>query len=194
MPASVEVWCGGNLAFTDNGAFGLFHDHDDGLQIVATGNQDNAQFDATYREIGRRRRGADDNAQPPSFDRKFAKGNVQIPEVYAQFPLGNVRTVQMACVLPSHFALGETTAIDCKLIENGELEVAIYSADGKSKIASLKKWNALGGGDGREGVNYLLFDGKLPDGKTLEPGNYRVRWTVTNDGYREFPITVLAAK
>jgi hypothetical protein len=152
-----------------------------------------AQFDATYRTFSRRR-GGNDNATPPSFDRRLAKGSVQIPEVYAQFPLGNVRTVQMACVLPSIFKLGDTTAIDCKLIESGELEVAIYSADGKSKVATLKKWNALGGTDGREGVNYILFDGKLPDGKQLEPGNYRVRWTVTNDGYREFPIKVLPAK
>jgi hypothetical protein len=92
------------------------------------------------------------------------------------------------------FHLGETTAIDCKLIENGELEIALYTADGKSKIASLHKWGALGGTDGREGVNYLLWNGSDAAGHAYQPGAYRIRWTVTNDGYREFPITILPAK
>lgn len=62
-------------------------------------------------------------------------------------------------------------------------------------VDTLKKGNVQGGHDGREGVNYFLFAGINSDtGKPFDPGNYRVRWTVTGDGYREFPITIQPKK
>ena len=40
-----------------------------------------------------------------------------------------------------------------------------------------------------QGLRYFMFNGTA--GKAaVDPGNYRIRWTVTNDGYREFPITI----
>jgi hypothetical protein len=131
---------------------------------------------------------------PPGYDRRDAPAGVVIPQVYAQFPLGNVRTVQMGAVLPSIFPSGQKTVIACKLIETGELEVALVSADGKNKIATLHEGREVGGADGREGIFYFSFDGTDPaTGKAFPPGNYRVRWSVTGDGYREFPITIQAA-
>jgi hypothetical protein len=149
-----------------------------------------AQFDATIAKLAHR-----ENAKP-SFERRDVTGKVEIPQVYAQFPLGNVRTIQMACVLPAQFVAGqEPAAVDCKLIEPGNLEVALYSADGKNKLATLKQGDVPGGADGREGINYFLWNGADPaTAQPYAPGEYRIRWTVKNDGYREFPITILPAK
>lgn len=128
---------------------------------------------------------------PPGFERRDARGSVTIPRVYAQFPLGNVRTVQMGAVLPSVFASGQKAVIACKLIEPGDLEVALYSSDGTAKLATLHHGRKEGGADGLAGVFHFPFDGKNPvDGKAFPPGGYRVRWTVAGDGYREFPITI----
>lgn len=132
---------------------------------------------------------------PPGFERRDVPAGVRIPRVYAQFPLGNVRTVQMGAVLPSIFATGQKTVIACKLIEPGDLEVALVSADSKTKLATLHHSRQKGGADGLEGIFYFSFDGTNPGTrKAFPPGDYRVRWSVAGDGYREFPITIQAAK
>jgi hypothetical protein len=101
----------------------------------------------------------------------------------------------MGAVLPGTFASGQRAVIACKLIEPGDLEVALYSPDGKAKLATLRQGREEGGADGREGIFYFPFDGTDPaSGKAFPPGDYRVRWTVARDGYREFPITIRAAK
>jgi hypothetical protein len=150
------------------------------------------QFDETIRKLSAKWRGAPapTDAAPPSFARRDVTGNVEVTHAFDAFPNGNIRIMHMACALPSVFALGERSAICCKVYENCDLEVALFSTDGKNKIATLKQGQVEGGHDGREGVNYFLFDGKLPDGKTVSPGDYRIRWTVKNDGFREFPITI----
>jgi hypothetical protein len=153
-----------------------------------------AQFSPVYHEIYPKK--FPDTAT--SFARKFAPTDdrltptpfEKIPEVYAQFPLGNVRTINMAAALPSVFAEGQSSAILCKLLEPGDLEVALYSPDGKNKIAVLKQGHMAGGSDGREGISYFLWDGLLANKKAAAPGDYRIRWTVAGDGYREFPITI----
>jgi hypothetical protein len=78
-------------------------------------------------------------------------------------------------------------------MEPGDLEVAVYSADGKTKLATLHQGRDKGGTDGRDGILVLHFDGKDPaTGAAFPPGDYRVRWTVAGDGYREFPMTIQA--
>jgi hypothetical protein len=125
------------------------------------------------------------------FARQDAAGDVKIPSAYTQIPMGEVRTITMAAVLPSVLTPGAKTVIACKLLEAGDLEVALYSADGKSKLASLRHGREKGGTDGRDGILVLPFDGTNPaSGKPLPPGDYRVRWTVAGDGFREFPITI----
>jgi len=132
---------------------------------------------------------------PPSYQRRDVQGQVEIPLVYARFPLGNVRTVQMGAALPSIFASGRKSVLICKLIEPGNLEVALYSPDGEKKLATLFQGQRQGGPDGLEGIFYFPFEGKDPsNGKAFRPGDYRVRWTVAGDGYREYPITILRAK
>jgi hypothetical protein len=163
-----------------------------------------AQVDSTVRELLASRIGAGIGREyfrnvtvknPTDFVRRDAPAGVRIPSVYAQFPLGNVRTVQMAAVLPSTFSSGQRTVIACKLIEPGDLEVALVSADGKTKLAVLSQGIESGGADGRDGIFYFSFEGINPaTHKAFPPGAYRVRWTVAGDGYREFPITINAPK
>ena len=132
---------------------------------------------------------------PPSYQRRDVRGPVEIPQVYARFPLGNVRKVNMAAALPGIFASGEKTVLICKLIETGNLEVALYSPDGERKLATLHHGQQKGSADGLEGILYFAFDGRDPSsGKAFPPGDYRVRWTVAGDGYREYPITIKRAK
>lgn len=131
--------------------------------------------------------------RPADFDRRDAPSGVRIPSVYAQFPLGNVRTVQMGAALPSVIGSRGKTVLVCKLIEAGELEVALVSADGKIKVGTLYQGREAGGADGREGIFYFSFDGTNPaTRKAFPPGDYRVRWTVAGDGCRDFPITIRA--
>jgi hypothetical protein len=163
-----------------------------------------AQVDAMARTLlaSRRGEGIGDEyfrnvtvKSPANFVRREAPAGVRIPSVYAQFPLGNVRTVQMGAVLPSVFTSGQKTVIACKLIEPGELEVTLVSSDGKTKLATLHQGKEPGGPDGRDGIFYFSFDGTNPaTRKAFPPGDYRVRWTVAGDGYREFPVTIRAPK
>ncbi len=165
-----------------------------------------AQVDGTVRGIyaarmaGRQARGEEyfksvTAKTPPSYQRRDVRGKVEIPYAYARFPLGNVRTVQMGAALPSIFASGDKTMLICKLIEPGNLEVALYSKDAETKLATLHQGKHQGGPDGLEGIFYFGFDGKNPsNGKAFPAGDYRVRWTLAGDGYREFPITIKRAK
>ncbi len=127
----------------------------------------------------------------PSFERRDAKGDVSIPAAYTQIPMGNVRTITMATVLPGTLVSGQKAVITCKLMQPGNLEVALYTADGKTRLATLHQGQTKGGTDGRDGILVLLFDGKDPaGGKAFPPGDYRVRWTVADDGYREYPLMI----
>ncbi len=131
----------------------------------------------------------------PAFQRLDVSGEVEIPAVYAQFPLGDVRTVTFAAVLPPAFSLGEKAVIACKLSEPGDLDVALYSADGRTRLATLLDRREKGGPTGHEGVVAAAFpEAGPPGGAKLSPGEYRVRWTVAGDGYREFPFTLRPAK
>ena len=122
--------------------------------------------------------------RPASLERRYADDDVQIPEVYA-FPLGDVAAVRMAVVLPSEFEAGETAVILSKLNRDSELRIDVYDAAGEAVVATLFEGDVEGGTDGRDGVHRLDFEGA-----GLEPGAYRVRWSVEGDGYREYPIVI----
>jgi hypothetical protein len=131
----------------------------------------------------------------PRFQRLDVSGEVEIPAVYAQFPMGDVRTVTFAAVLPPAFSMGEKAMIACKLSEPGDLDVALYSADGQTRLATLLHRREKGGPTGHEDVVAVPFPNASSSGAAkLSPGEYRVRWTVAGDGYREFPFTLRPAK
>ena len=73
------------------------------------------------------------------------------------------------------------------VIEQGAMELRMpMQVDGHDEES---------GHDGREGDNYFLWTGTNPaTNQPFPPANYRIRWTIKNDGYREFPITIQPAK
>lgn len=124
--------------------------------------------------------------RPPSFKRRYVEGDVSLPER----PVSECRSVTVATVMPSVVGKGGKSVVLCKVRVPGDLEVAVYSADGKEKKLVLFQGEVPGGTDGLEGIHILQWDGADPAGKLqLQPGAYRVRWAVP-DGYREFPITL----
>jgi hypothetical protein len=115
---------------------------------------------------------------PPSFKRKYAKGNVTVPKV----DFTECKYIYMAAVLPHIIANGEKSVIICKSRIPDVLKVDVYSKDGKQLL------NLYDGKIG-EGFYTTSWDGKDPANKTAFKGDYKIRWT-TGNGYREFPIVV----
>jgi hypothetical protein len=125
---------------------------------------------------------------PVSFARRWAKGDVKLPELQ----VSPCRSLTMATVLPHIIKPGTQSFVLCKARIPEDLEVAVYSADGKDKKLTLYKGQVKGGLDGMAGQFCVEWDGFIPEMKkyaTLPRGEYRMRWTVP-DGYREFPVIV----
>ena len=123
---------------------------------------------------------------PPGFARLYSK----LPVTPFDRPFSVVKSVTVAAVMPSTIHRGKSSIVLCKVRTSEDLEVAIYSADGKQKLLVLQSGEVKGGTDGHDGIHLLQWDGSDPAGKvTLPKGDYRVRWSVP-DGYREFPVTI----
>jgi hypothetical protein len=123
--------------------------------------------------------------RPPSLKRRWAADDIKTPE----FLLSECRSITAACVLPHVVRRGARSIVLSKAGVPVDLEVAVYSADGKEKLLVLHKGKVDGGTDGHAGIFILQWDGTDPAGKRTFDGAYRMRWTVP-DGYREFPLTV----
>ncbi len=123
---------------------------------------------------------------PPGFDRLYSK----LPATPFDRPFNVVKSITVATVMPCMIVRGKPSIVLCKAGVAVDLEVAVYSADGKDKLLVLQQGKVSGGGDGHAGIQILQWDGSDPAGKVkLAKGNYRVRWTAA-DGYREFPVTI----
>jgi hypothetical protein len=115
---------------------------------------------------------------PPSFKRKYPKGPVKLPEVN----FSDSKDIRMAVVIPSIIKKGEKFIIANTSWESDEeTEVALYSENGKKKLATLHK--------SKSQQNIIEWDGTDPQNKEQYKGDYRIRWTLGN-GYREYPITI----
>jgi hypothetical protein len=122
---------------------------------------------------------------PPGMDRKFAKD-----AKVEQLPVNNCLSLTVATVMPHILAADKPSIVLCKSRIDNELEVAVYSADGKDKKFVLHKGKIEGGTDGLVGIFILTWDGADPATKAKLPkGDYRMRWTVA-DGYREYAVTI----
>jgi hypothetical protein len=119
-------------------------------------------------------------ANPPSFERKFVKGEVNVPEIR----FTESRDLYLATALPSVLPKDGKTILICKSRNPGDLQIDLYSKDGKKKIVNLKNGSAA-----KERVFIFTWDGKDPEGKKALKGDYVVRWTI-NGGYREFPVHI----
>jgi len=116
---------------------------------------------------------------PPSFERKFVKGEVKVPVV----KFTESKDLYLAVALPSVMPKDGKTILICKSRNPGEVQIDLYSKDGK-KLVNLKN-----GTTGKEQCFIMTWDGKDPSGKKTFKGDYRIRWSI-NGGYREFPITI----
>ena len=122
---------------------------------------------------------------PPSFKRKYAKGKVTVPAV----KFTECRDLNMAAVIPHIITRGKESIIINKSWKSGELEIALYSTDGK-KIKKLYDGPIEEGFyGGPSGIFLITWDGTDPDNKETYAGNYHIRWTF-GDGYREFPVII----
>jgi hypothetical protein len=125
-------------------------------------------------------------ASQPGFERKHA-GEDDVT-VFAFPSEGNSRFLHMALAMPSMMTAGDPSMIfGVRSKASGLLDIAIYDADGIEQLLLLSSADITGGSSGR----YLLWDGLNLLGEPLVPGNYRVRWTLSGDGYREALITIV---
>jgi hypothetical protein len=92
-------------------------------------------------------------------------------------------------VLPSVFQRGQKTILLSKTSAAGEVEVALYSSDGKTREAVLHRENAKGSMENDDGLVIFSWDGSDPAGQKTFQGPYRIRWTMLGQ-YRELPITI----
>jgi len=118
--------------------------------------------------------------EPPSFKRKYAKGPVTVRD----FPFTECSDIYMAAVMPHITGGGKKSVIASKSSKAGQLEIALYSNDGKKKIKQLHKTRVRA-----EQTFVMEWDGTDPDTKQKYVGDYTIRWTLT-DGYRQFPVTI----
>ncbi len=129
---------------------------------------------------------------PPSFARRYVKEAGPDGELASvpQLPVSSCKSLTVATVLPHVLAADKPSIVLCKSRIDNDLEVAVYSADGKDKKCVLHLGKIVGGTDGLAGIFLLTWDGADPASKAKLPkGNYRVRWTVA-DGYREYGVSV----
>jgi hypothetical protein len=115
---------------------------------------------------------------PPGFKRKYAKQNVTLPEV----PFSECREINMAVVIPGVIKKGTKSVIINDSRKAGQMEIALYSADSKTKLKSLYNGSS-------RSIFMIEWDGTDPDKKDNYKGDYRIRWTMGNE-YREYPVNI----
>ena len=115
---------------------------------------------------------------PPGFRRKYYIGTPIIPHV----SFTECKDLYLATVLPHIIQKDEKSIIICKSWIPGELQIDLYSKDGK-RVNNLYK------GKIAEGIFIITWDGKDPAKKDVYKGDYIIRWTI-GAGYREFPIII----
>jgi hypothetical protein len=106
-----------------------------------------------------------------------------------EFPFTECKALTVACALPANFHAGQKTILVCKSPVSGDLEVAQYSADGKTKKGVLYAGKLQGGMDGLAGIAICVWDGKDPAGGRQVEGPMRIRWTFLGQ-YREQPVVI----
>ena len=122
---------------------------------------------------------------PPGFDRKHTKNNVSVPAV----DFTECRDINMAVVMPHIIKKGENAIIMNKSWKPSELEITLYSEDGKNKIKSLYKGSNSTGTGGFSSFFLIEWDGTDTDKMENYKGDYRIRWTIGKD-FRECPVTI----
>ncbi len=118
-------------------------------------------------------------ANPPSFKRNNARGELKIPVVN----FTESKELITATVLPHKVPKDGKSIIICKSWVPGMLQIDLYTP-GNEKILNLYNGNI------NEGFFIITWDGKDPSKKTSLKGDYKIRWTI-GSGYREFPVKIV---
>ncbi|MEX0884960.1 MAG: hypothetical protein WD009_00840 [Phycisphaeraceae bacterium] len=135
------------------------------------------------------------SAEPPSLDRKYVGDDD--PLYLLDWPHSESRSLNLAFLTNPVFTPGEdSTWIGVKSLRSGTLQVAVYDEAGEDLLLVLANRAHNGNMGGRGGDYVFDWDGTDLFGEPLDPGNYRIRWTLSinsfgDDGYREYPITLV---
>ena len=119
--------------------------------------------------------------KPVSFERKYIK-EMKIRPSAPVVSFSDCKEIRMAAVVPRVFTKGDRVVLVNYSWNPGELEIALYSADGKDKMLEIFKGM-------KPTDNVIEWDGSDPQKKINLKGDYRVRWTLGKE-YREFPVTI----
>jgi hypothetical protein len=117
-------------------------------------------------------------ANPPSFKRKYANGEVKVPVVN----FTECKDLNCAVVLPHAIPQNGKSIIFCQSWKPGDLKIELYNPQGEL-VTTLYK------GTIKDGQFMIEWDGKDPLKKKNLKGDYKVRWSI-NGGCREFPVVI----
>ena len=132
---------------------------------------------------------------PPTFERRYVKGEVQLPSI----PIYPSRSISMAVATPPFIKLNsleDTMTLCAQVRSKGGINVDLYNEAGEDLITHLgdKVIGEIGvpTADDLEKSDYLAFhwDGRDMEGNPLPVGTYIVRWTM-GDSRREQEIKIL---
>lgn len=115
---------------------------------------------------------------PPSFKRKYVKGNVTVPKI----DFTECKDLSLAAALPHEIMKDSCSVLVCMKRAPGDLQIDVYSTKGE-KLCNLFNGKMTGE------FYSMKWNGKDPEGKKTFKGPYKVRWT-TSGGCREFPVVV----
>jgi hypothetical protein len=115
-------------------------------------------------------------ARPPSFERKYAKGEIKVPELN----FTESRELSMAVVLPHENPGNGRRIIVSQSWIAGKLTIDLYTLDNR-KVCSIFS------GPVHEGTFMITWDGRDPSKRALPKGLYKIRWTI-GTGFREDPV------
>ncbi|MEX0885390.1 MAG: PEP-CTERM sorting domain-containing protein [Phycisphaeraceae bacterium] len=158
-----------------------------------------ADFDQTVRDLmsfggdgrGQIERAYFENvtlANGPGFDRLHAAQGEPVWLFEMPFE-GNTQSMYMALTIPSAIEPGvDTMTIGVRSHASGILEIAVYDDQGEHMIHRIFVGGLTGGW---QSERYWDWNGLDASGQPLAPGDYRIRWTLGGDGYREAPITIV---
>jgi len=121
-------------------------------------------------------------ARPPSYERRHLVDPAEVFDV----PADDSSAMTVAAVLPSRIRRGEPSAVLAKTSIGGRLRVELVDPMSRKTVTTLYEGTVGGGMDGHGGLSVHTFDGG-----GVPAGDYVIRWTFNDEGYRFFPVRIL---
>ncbi len=115
----------------------------------------------------------------------WSRRHPERPVIVFDFPFSSSSSLAMAAVMPSVVKNGGVCLVASKSFVPGTIKIELFNADGTELLEKIFAGDTPGGTDGREGI---LIHEWTPE--SLAAGAYRVRWTLNNGEFREFPVMI----